>query len=202
MAPDILETLGGTVLSALSFDDSRDLEQDPAYGITQLSDIAWTSVSTAKSNPDPALAAIESLRDILSRWAAAGEVAENPSSPVVVADAAPRLAIDALEGVIVAASESIQAQTLSNVLRTLSMLLPVVPDPWAERLADVSQRALASLGEHVLTRDLEEALGGLRAALAARGFVEEARCVQDATRGFATTLGKLNSRSTRVPSDT
>ena len=201
LAPDDLKALGAAVLDALSFDDSRDLEQDPGYGITQLADIGWTSISTAKSNPDPGLAVIESLRDILSRWAAAGEVASDASSPVVMADAAPQLAIDALEAIIVATSESMQAQTLGHTLRTVSMLLGVVPDAWAERLADLSRRALTSLGEHVLTRDLERALDDLYRALEARGFAQDAQSMQAATRRLATTIGTLNSRSTRVPSE-
>ena len=79
------------------------------------------------------------------------------------------------------------------------MLLTGAPDPWAARLADMAARALSSLGEHVLTRDLEIALGDLHHALAERGFVAEAEQVATAERRLAATLGVLNSRSTRVP---
>ena len=94
-----------------------------------------------------------------------------------------------------------QAQTLASILRTVSMLLGVVPDAWADRLADLSRRALTSLGEHVLTRDLEQALDDLYRALETRGFARDAQSMQAATRCLATTLGSLNSRSTRVPAE-
>jgi uncharacterized membrane protein len=51
-------------------EEQRELETDPAYGIEQLALIAWTSISTAKSNPSPALLAIHSLRELLARWSA------------------------------------------------------------------------------------------------------------------------------------
>lgn len=193
---------GAAVMAALTFDDDRDLKRDAAYGIHQLATIGWTSVSTAKSNPNPGQAVIQSLRDILSRWAVDGCVEGDPSSSLVIADAAPGEALDALESLILVTSESMQAQTLADALRTVAVLLSEVPDAWAARLADVARRALASLGEHVLTRDLEAALRDLEAALDARGFDGEARAVAAATARFATTLGSLNSRSTRVPSET
>ena len=99
--PDRLAELRKAVLAALDFDDTRNLRRDAAYGVSQLSNIGWTSISTAKSNPDPGQAVIESLRDILSRWFADGVVAGDDASPVVVADAAPGEALDALETIIV-----------------------------------------------------------------------------------------------------
>ena len=142
---------------------------------------------------------IDSLRDILARWSDEGEIAGDPTSPIVIADAAPEQAFDALENLIVAASESMQPNTLANAVRTVAILLPMVPGNWAARLADLTRRALTSLGEHVLTRDLERALHDLRAALVAANFTAEAGELDVAIRTLADTLGKLNSRSTRVP---
>lgn len=56
------------VRAAVELERQRDISLDPAYGIQQLSMIAWTSISTAKSNPAPGLLTIFGLRDILSRW--------------------------------------------------------------------------------------------------------------------------------------
>lgn len=198
---DAVERVSAALLDALFIDDDRDLRRDAAYGIHQLATIGWTAVSTAKSNPNPGQAVIQSLRDILSRWAAVGEIAGDSTSTVVIADAAPAEALDALESLILVTSESLQAQTLADALRTVATLLPGVPDPWAERLADVARRSLASLGEHVLTRDLEEALDGMAAALAARGFDATARAVRRAESISASALGSLKSRSTRVPDE-
>ncbi|GJD72125.1 DUF2254 family protein [Methylobacterium goesingense] len=42
-------------LAALAYDDGRDLNHDATYGLHQLSTIAWTSISTSKSNPSPGI---------------------------------------------------------------------------------------------------------------------------------------------------
>lgn len=197
------ESLVGETLKALTYDDGRDLQHDAAYGLHQLSTIAWTSVSTSKSNPSPGLSVIQALRDIIAHWSEdENQPLEDPSSCIVYADAAPIIATDALEAVIVVASESIQSQTLTEAIKTLAILLRHVGQPTADRLADVANRTLSSLGEHVLTRQLEAALEDMAKALTERGFIVVARAVSEASAELAASLGKLNSRSTRVPGTT
>lgn len=201
--PAARERLVGDTLAALSYDDGRDLQHDAAYGLHQLSTIAWTSVSTSKSNPSPGLSVIQALRDIIAHWSEdETRPLEDPTSGIVYADAAPIIATDALEAVIVVASESIQSQTLTEAVKTLAILLRHVGQPTADRLADVANRTLSSLGEHVLTRQLEAELADLAQALNARGFVAGAKAVSEASAELAASLGKLNSRSTRVPGTT
>ena len=197
---DAREKLAEETVGALIYDDGRDLRHDATYGLHQLSTIAWTSVSTSKSNPSPGLSVIQALRDIIAQWSAEEtETREDPASSIVYADAAPTAATDALEAVIVVASESIQSQTLAEAVTTLAILLRHVGQPTAERLADIANRTLSSLGEYVLTRQLEAALHDLAKALGARGFDTVAGAVSDASTELAASLGKLNSRSTRVP---
>lgn len=192
-----------TTMAALDFDEGRDLTHDAAYGLHQLATIAWTSVSTSKSNPSPGLSVIQALRDIIAQWSPGEtEAREDATSCVVYRDAAPTVATDALEAVIVVASESIQPQTLAEAVTTIAILLRHVSQPTAERLADVAHRALSSLGEHVLTRQLEEALADLAEALYERGFSAISAAVSDATTALGASLGRLNSRSTRVPGTT
>jgi hypothetical protein len=146
---------------------------------------------------------IQALRDIIAQWSPGEtEAREDATSCVVYRDAAPTVATDALEAVIVVASESIQPQTLAEAVTTIAILLRHVSQPTAERLADVAHRALSSLGEHVLTRQLEEALADLAEALYERGFSAISAAVSDATTALAASLGRLNSRSTRVPGTT
>lgn len=193
-------SLAGAALAAFAYDDGRDLQNNPAYGLHQLSTIAWTSVSTSKSNPSPGLTVIQALRDIIAQWSRDEvEVRGDAGSCIVYRDAAPILATDVLEAVIVVASESIQSQTLAGAVETLAILLRHVETPTAERLADVANRMLSSLGEHVLTRQLEAALGDLTLALGERGFTAVADAVSEASAALAASLGTLNSRSTRVP---
>jgi uncharacterized membrane protein len=200
---DARASIVDATVAALDYDDGRDLRHDAAYGLHQLATIAWTSVSTSKSNPSPGISVIQALRDVIAQWSVGEtEAREDAASCVVYRDAAPTVATDALEAVIVVASESIQPQTLAEAIATLAILLRHVGQPTAERLADVSRRALSSLGEHVLTRQLEAALADLSEALLARGFTSVAESVSTSTADLATSLGKLNSRSTRVPGTT
>ena len=197
---DIRETLTGAIRDAAVIDNDRDLSGDPRYGLSQLSTIAWTSISTAKSNPSPGRAIIDSLRDIILRWGnELSSVAQDDESAIVYADETPFEAINILETIILVSSESIQASTLADAIHTVAVLLVRVPQPLAERLADVARRALSGLGEHVLTRDLELSLGELALALRQRDFAEMSDAVNEATAAFALSLGRLNSRSTRVP---
>ena len=199
-APALLAKLETAVLGTLTFGDDRDLRRDCAYGIDQLANIAWTSVSTAKSNPNPGQAVVQSLRDIVSRWCAeGGEAAGDDDAILVVADAALDEALTAIEQIIVVASESIQAQTLTDALRTVSLLLSTSRGCCGDRLADIARRALSSLGEHVLTSRLEAALEELGAALDADGQGRLGDAVRAATTELQASLGCLNSRSTRVP---
>lgn len=203
VTPDItIETvIAERLLGAVAIDNDRDLGGDPSYGLSQLSTIAWTSISTAKSNPSPGRAVIDALRDILARWGDEfSHVKEDRQSAVIYADQTPFEAIDVLETIMVVSSESIQAQTLADAYRTIAILLTTAPDPMAERLTDVIRRSLSALGEHVLTRDLDMSLDRIVAALESRGFHRDAAAVMDARAAFARSLGILNSRSTRVPS--
>lgn len=186
-------------IAAARLDEGRDLRRDPSLGLFQLVAIAWTSTSTAKSNPTPGLAVIHTLRDILARWDGDAECPENPASRIVVADTTPDKAVEALELIVVVASESIQAQTVAAALRSIAILLGYVQPRLAVKLADVVERALSTLGEHVLTVDLEAALADVGDALRGRDFVSTADAVATAARSLRQSVGHLNSRSTRVP---
>ncbi len=200
LAPAMLERVHDAICGAVTYNDARDLRHDPSYGISQFTTIAWTSISTAKSNPAPGLAVIQSLRDILARWSVDGEIEGDAGSLVVIPDVAPAEAIAAFENIILVTSESIQAQSLAYAVRAVAILLETVPPAWGAQFAEIARRMLSSLGEHVLTVELEKALAELAAVLTKTGYGETARSVQAATATLATTLGTLNSRSTRVPS--
>ena len=196
----VLDRVRQAIFGVVVFDDARNLRNDSSFGINQLATIAWTSGSTAKSNPAPALAVIQSLRDILSRWSTEGGYVDgSESSLVVIDDTAPNQAIACFESIVLVSSESMQAQTLAAVIQTLTVLLDVVPSAWRDALAEVARRSLSSLGEHVLTCELERDLNALSVALTAHGFAEIGASVREATEALAMTLGTLNSRSTRVP---
>src|SRR6185437_4655919 len=104
-----------------------------------------------------------------------------------------------LGSLAVVASESMQHQTLAEIMRTLAVLLPNLPPEGADQVADMVLRSLSALGEHVLTWELENALDLLSQALAIAGRPATGEAVTRATSTLRQSVGTLQSRSTRVP---
>ena len=65
---DDCEKIGDAVVRATQIQKQRKSVNDPGDTIEQLEIIAWTSVSTAKSDPYPGLLAIRTIRNLLSIW--------------------------------------------------------------------------------------------------------------------------------------
>ena len=195
--------LANCVRAAVHIEQQRDLDADPAYGIEQLAIIAWTSVSTAKSNPSPGLLVLHSLRDLLARWSAESA---DPSAPVSAAERAPVVyaddvmahLFDAFETLAVVASESMQPQTTAEFVRTFATMFHRLPAAHQSRAEDVIRRSLSALGEHVLTAELDSALTGLIAALRAADRLAAATEVECAQVSMRAAIGKLGARSTRA----
>jgi uncharacterized membrane protein len=193
------DVLADAVVDAIKLEDERDLDHDPAFGISQLAIIGWTSVSTARSNPNPGILVCHALRDILARWLTQGAPSQDDSSRIVYEDRVQEDVISTLESLAVVASESMQHQTLSEVMRTLAALLPILPQEHVDRVAKLVLRSLSALGEHVLTSELEGALNSLSRALTAAGRDAAAEAVTQAEGALRRSVGVLNARSTRVP---
>jgi uncharacterized membrane protein len=193
--------LGPSIVRSIRLERQRNIVVDPAYAIAQLETIAWTSISTAKSDPAPGILTIESLRDLLARWSAEGVEPEHPPEgglAIVYADTTlPRL-MDAFETLAVAASESMQHQSLVAVLIALSTLFERLPPDLARRAEDVAMRVLSSLGDHVCTAPLDHALESLALTFRNAGREVSASAVEGARRQLEQTVGQLGSRSTRA----
>jgi uncharacterized membrane protein len=189
-----------TVAANIHLEIQRDIALDAGYGIEQIETIAWTSISTSKSNPAPGLLGIRSVRDLLARWSS-----EPPARttirlpPIVYHDDVPARAMDALESLAVVSSESMQHQCFAEVVRALATLFGRLPTAHQQRAADVALRIMAALGEHVLTAELDAALSALADALSAGDRRDVADAVTAARHTLARSVGSLNSRSTRVP---
>jgi len=199
-APERAAPLEEAVRCAVELERQRDIGIDAAHGLEQLEMIGWTSISTAKSNPGPGLLAIHSLRDVLFRWSEPGQrAAPDAPLPVVYHDNTEVELLDAFETFTVVASESMQYQSLAEVLHTFSLALPRVPAAQQARIGDIVLRSLSALGDHVLTAGLEAALGELAGALDAAGRATTAAALRAALHRLQLSVGKLNSRATRVP---
>ncbi|HRW09749.1 MAG TPA: DUF2254 family protein [Caldilineaceae bacterium] len=196
-AADILEK---AVMAATTVERQRDITTDPDYGIEQMMTIAWSSISSAKSDIAPGLLTIYSLRDILARWSAeaANREAAEPPLPIVYPDRALIHSLNALESLAVISSESLQYQAFAEVLRTLADLFSRLPTPVQEHAIMVIQRLLSALGDHVLTTELDQALTALTAALTGAGHLEDAHAVEEAQSALRRSLGTLHSRATRA----
>lgn len=193
-------TVGRAVERAIRLERQRDIATDPLNGIDELETIAWTSISSAQSDPDPGHLTIHSLRDLLARWSCQDDAAASDRTVAVVYsdNVLPRL-IGAFESLAVAASESMQHQTCAAILRALTTMFDRLPPPQQRRVEDVILRTLSGLGDHVLTAELDAALADSCHTLEAFGRSATAAAVRAARSDLGRSVGRLGSRSTRVP---
>jgi hypothetical protein len=188
--------VAGMLEQAIERGTKRDLANDPLDAIEELETIAWTSISTAQSDPDAGVLAIYGLRDMLARWHDLPE-AGSADSPVVYADdVLPRL-LSAFESLAVVASESMQHQSYAEILRTFDIVFERLLPAQRERVEDILKRTLSAMGEHVLTAELEGAITSLVATLERSGCARTAAALAAAMHKLAGSIGKLGSRATR-----
>ncbi|MBA2753454.1 MAG: DUF2254 domain-containing protein [Chloroflexia bacterium] len=195
------------VEGAIRLGRQRDIVTDPAYGIEQLTTIAWRSVSTSQQNPAPGIATVHNLHDLLVRWAIAGrdesgdDIGDQDEAelPVVYPDDVMMRLFGAFESLAVVASESMQAQVYAQIVRTFALAIGELARPDQRRTGDLLLRTLPGLGDHVLTTELDDALTGLVASLERADCRDVAEAFRVARAGLAGSIGTLNSRATRVP---
>ena len=193
------EAIGKVVESSVELERERDITLDPAFGITQIETIAWTSVSTSKSNPAPGLTSIQCLRDVMSRWSSEDNhpVAEK-QAPVVYRDNVFERLLESFETLAIVASESLQHQNYIEVLRTFALMFDRIPERYQVRAEDVILRILPVLGEFALTYELDKALTELESTLTHAGRDAAAAAVSRAQESFSKSVGRLGSRATRA----
>ena len=196
---DRAEGIARAVEKGVELERERDISLDPAYGIAQLGTIAWTSISTSKSNPAPGLSVIRSLRDIMSRWSEPEGTEPNvQKAAVVYHDNTFDVLLDTFENLAVVASESLQHQNYTEIIRTFATTFERIPDRHKSRVEDLIMRVLSVLGEFALTRELEEALSELQRVFERSGRFETARAMEIARQQLSGTTGRIGSRSTRA----
>jgi len=136
----------------------------------------------------------------MSRWSIeSNKTTDNEEPfPIVYTDDTFALLLDAFETFAVVSSESMQHQNYIEVLRTFTVMFERLPREWQQRAEDLILRILSALGDHVLTGELNAALSELTAKLRSLERFDTADAVQKAQEKLALSVGKLNSRSTRV----
>jgi uncharacterized membrane protein len=181
----------------------RELLTDPTFGVDQLSDIAWTAVSTAKSNPAAGLVAIHALNDLLFRWGRGGSLIcqQGPNARVVCRDTLIDHLARAYESLMVVASESMQQQSLAEILRGISLSFEALPAAMQDMLERSVLGSLSALGDHVATDILGMAVHGLEEMFRRAGRASTAKDIAQAWGALARSRGTLHSRSDRVAQD-
>jgi uncharacterized membrane protein len=133
------EAIADEVRDAVLIGRQRDLDHDATTGIDQIANIAWTSGSTAKQNPEIAREAMYSLKDIAARW-----LCDDPAAPAPGTDrlriSYPDNALDRIFEVLfslaVVAYESRQHMQAARVLDTYRALVPLTDGERRQRLED------------------------------------------------------------------
>lgn len=195
---EVARSISSAVAGALHLEHQRDVQADPAYGIEQLEMIAWTSISTSKSDPAPGILVIRSLRDVLARWTADTAACDGAALPIVYRDNVPGRLMDAFETLAVVSSESMQHQSFAEVVHALAVMFHRLSPAQQARAEDLVRRILTALGDHVLTCELDRALSKLVEALAACSRSTTASAVRAAQTALRGSIGQLRSRATRA----
>jgi hypothetical protein len=107
--------------------------------------------------------------------------------------------MDTFEALAVVSSESMQHQNFIAVAGTFATMFGRPAPDQQRRAEDVALRILPAMGDFVLTAEPDATLTDLGNALARAGRHEAAASVRAAQEEMRRSVGKLNSRSTRVP---
>ena len=199
---EVAERVAELAGRAIRLERQRDVATDPAHGLEQLEAIAWTSISSSKSNPAPGLLAVRALRDTLARWSQEEPVpAVARVLPLVYHDSTFDHLLNTFESLAVVSTESMQHQTFTEVVDTFASMFERIPKAYEPRFEDVILRIITGLADHVLTAELDGALRELRETLLRASRQETAELVAEAHRAMRAARGHLHSRSTRGTPD-
>lgn len=121
---EVARRLVDAVSAAVVIERRRDIDLDATTGVHELVNIAWTSGSTSKQNPDVALEALTMLKDLAARW-----MTDEPDDPVdgrlrvVYEDDDLDAVLTSLFSMVVVAHESHQHLTAAEALDVYAVLL-------------------------------------------------------------------------------
>jgi hypothetical protein len=116
---------------------------------------------------------------------------------VVYRDNAREQLLDVFESLLIVASESMQHQNAAELYHSIAVVLDRLPLPLQARAEDVVLRSLSALGDHVLARDLDDALREVTVALAKVHRAEAAGKVERARLALAASIGVIGARGAR-----
>ncbi|MEU4214136.1 DUF2254 family protein [Actinoplanes sp. NPDC026623] len=122
--PEAAKRLADEIRGAVLIAAEPDPDVDATTGMDQIGNIAWTSASTAKQNPEVARRAIHVLRDLVARWLDEPDITDDAErSAIVYPDDDLDHALDTLYAILGAAHESQQHATAADVVQAYRRLL-------------------------------------------------------------------------------
>jgi uncharacterized membrane protein len=143
-------SLADDVRAAIFLDQWRDISRDATTGVSEISNIAWTSGSTAKQSPQVARQGLDILKDLIARSFdeddGEGTDGAEPLS-VVYPDTYCVELLDAVYAQLVVAHESHQHLAAARVLDVYRSLLPDAPAAVRERIVADLERGNVLLDE-------------------------------------------------------
>ncbi|HEU4676038.1 MAG TPA: DUF2254 family protein [Motilibacteraceae bacterium] len=129
------EDIAREVAAAFNVTEQRDIADDASTGIDTLGNIAWTSGSTAKQNPEVAREVLHALKDVAARWMVDDPVEpQDDPLPVVYRDDDLDRVLDWLYSLLVSSHESHQHLLAADVLAAYAALWRLADDPTRGRL--------------------------------------------------------------------
>ena len=182
------------VKKVLVIESDRDLTCDPAWGIIELESVAWTTVSSAKSTPEPPRLVINCLRDIFKRWVKEEHAESRDRSstlPIVYCDDVRGHVLNALATIAAGANESLQHVVMIEALRALQSLYVSVPDEFKPAIQDVIRRVVPALRPLILTRELEQTIRHLVESMRESGELRTAEELDAAVNELAKLVGRI-----------
>ncbi|MDP3267906.1 MAG: DUF2254 family protein [Legionella sp.] len=192
------QMVANVLCSSVQIERRRDISRDPLYGISQLENIGWTSISTAKSKPHTGSYIIRALGNVLLYWGKEKESEEVKPFPIVYQDNVKEKVLDAFENLGVVSSESMQHQSFYRILNSLGLAYHRQGAQEKQRIESVILTLLSVLGEHALTHRLDQSLTDLAKLMESEDRIYVADAIKTAHHKLKESVGKINSRSTRV----
>lgn len=175
------------ILDAITLENLPNIRVDPGYAADQLSNVAWTTGSSSQQNPEAAMAAVTTMRDLISRWTARGlPDAEQYGGelPIVYTDGIVAQLLGRLASLMAGASAAGQHQTVAQVLNAYAIMLPrLIPGDRAYAL-DALERALPAAAYQVRTLEMERSVQELRKSVQGLDRTD----VEEAIEGLASSL--------------
>lgn len=196
-APD--GALKAALRRALPIEEQRDVDCDAAFGVDHLVNIAWTTISTAKSNPAVGVVACHALGDILCRWAVDATIEDQRAvGAIAYRDTTLDQLFDGIETLVAATSESMQPQTLAVIMSVIGDAFERFGSEGRDRLEAILLTSLPALGDHLPTRAVELGFARLTALLRQDGRADAADRLDEAWATLAATRGQIKSRGNRA----